>query len=113
MGRSGPGEFEQIVLLTLAGLEDDATGRMVYEAIVEETGRDLSVAAVHITLARLVEKGWAESTTHAPEPGLGGKPRRRYRLSGAGATTLKDLRGQLDRLWGRAVRHPLIGDGPP
>lgn len=113
MGRDTPGEFEQIVLLALAGQEGEGTGRMVYEAIKKETGRERSVAAVHITLGRLVDKGWAECTTLVHDPVRGGKPRRRYSLSPAGAVTLKRLRGQLDRLWEQATRNPLLGDGPP
>ena len=41
MGRgSVPGEFEQLILLTLAGFDEDVTGRQVYEALVAATGRD-------------------------------------------------------------------------
>ena len=109
MGRgSAPGEFEQLVLLTLAGFEGEATGRQVYEALVDATGRDMSVAAAHITLTRLEEKGWAACRTSAPEPGRGGKPRRHYRLSPLGARLLVDLRQQLDQLWNAARGHPLM-----
>ena len=96
VGKDVPGEFEQVVLLALAAQDTRATGRMVYEAIRAATGREPSVAAVHITLGRLVEKGWAECTTLSPDPVRGGKPRRRYALSPAGAATLKRLRTQLE-----------------
>jgi DNA-binding PadR family transcriptional regulator len=111
MGRgSAPGELEQLVLLTLAGLEPGATGRAVYEALTAATGRDASVAAVHITLARLYRKGWATCETGTPPPGTGGKTRRYYSLSANGAELLTDLRAQLDRLWDAARRHPLLDD---
>jgi DNA-binding PadR family transcriptional regulator len=110
VGKDVPGEFEQVVLLALAAQDTRATGRMVYEAIRAATGREPSVAAVHITLGRLVEKGWAECTTLSPDPVRGGKPRRRYALSPAGAATLKRLRTQLEALWERATGHPLLGD---
>ena len=108
--RQLPGEFEQVVLLALANFPSEAKGREVYDVIVSETGRDVSVAAVHITLTRLTEKGWAGCRTVPPEPGVGGKPRRRYSLAPAGARVLTEQRGQLDRLWGRAAGHPLFGD---
>jgi PadR family transcriptional regulator PadR len=111
MGTRLPGEFEQVVLLTLARFDNDATGREVYEAIVSTTGRDVSVAAIHITLTRLADKGWAECHTSPPEPGQGGKPRRRYALAQEGAARLADQRGQLDRLWEQAQTHPLLDGG--
>lgn len=110
MGRGNlPGEFEQVVLLALAGFDGEVRGRDVYEALVQSTGRDVSVAAVHITLGRLEEKGWATCRTSQPEPGRGGKPRRHYALSETGATVLTEIRRQLEGLWEAARAHPLIG----
>lgn len=103
-----PGEFEQVVLLALAGIGRETTGREVYETIVDTTGRDASVASVHITLNRLHEKGWATSRSVEPPPGAGGKPRRRYALSPDGASVLAEVRATLDRLWARAEGHPLL-----
>ena len=105
-----PGEFEQIVLLTLAGFRSDVSGRAVYERLTDATGRDVSLAAVHITLQRLHDKGWVRCETTDPAPTEGGKPRRRYALGPEGARVLADLRSQLERLWGDASRHPLLAD---
>ncbi len=105
-----PGEFEHAILLTLAGFADEASGRNVYESLLEATNRDVSVAAVHITLTRLEEKGWATCRTSDPEPGQGGKQRRHYALSEAGAAMLTGLRSQHDRLWDGARSHPLLGE---
>ena len=111
MGRgSVPGEFEQLVLPTLAGLERRSSGRQVYEALTTSTGREASVAAVHITLGRLRQKGWADCDASDPEPGRGGKTRRHYSLSKLGAELLTDLREQNDRLWAAARRNPLVGE---
>ena len=109
MGRDLPGEFEQVVLLTLAGFEGEATGREVYDVITSTTAREVSVAAIHITLTRIHEKGWADCRTTEPAPGEGGKPRRRYSLAADGAAVLSKQRAQLERLWGRAAEHPLLG----
>ncbi len=107
-----PGEFEQVVLLALAGFDREASGREVYDVITDTTGREVSVAAIHITLGRVAEKGWAACTTSAPAPGEGGKPRRRYALSAEGAAILAQQRAHLDRLWGRAEDNPLLGGEP-
>jgi PadR family transcriptional regulator PadR len=104
-----PGELEQVVLLALAGYEGEATGRDVYESVTAATGRDVSVAAIHITLNRIHDKGWAKCRTTEPAPGEGGKPRRRYSLGPEGARVLAEQRAAFDRLWGRALDHPLLG----
>lgn len=106
-----PGEFEQLVLLALAGFDADVSGREVYEVLTAATGRDVAIAAVHITLDRIEQKGWASSETRAPEPGQGGRPRRRYQITDAGIETLRELRRQHDALWGRASGNPLLDGG--
>lgn len=112
MGRGRyPGEFEQVVLLALAGLGAASTGRDVYDRIVATVDRDPSVAAIHITLVRMVEKGWVDSTSHPPAPHEGGKPRKRYTLSASGAAILAEQRRELERLWGNAASHPLFEGG--
>lgn len=103
-----PGALEQIVLLALAGFSDEVRSRDVYESLVAATGHEASVAAIHITLTRLQDKGWAVCRTADPDPGEGGKPRRWYRLSPDGAEVLADLRRQMDRLWEGAAGHPLL-----
>lgn len=105
-----PGALEQLTLLALAGFEGEARSREVYEALVAATGHDASVAAIHITLARLEDKGWAACRAAPPEPGKGGKPRRWYRLTPEGASVLAALRHRLDRLWEGAAGHPLLGE---
>jgi len=110
------GELEQLVLMALAGLGDEASSREVYEAMVDATGREVSVAAVHITLGRLVDKGWAGVRSTPPEPDRGGHARKFYRLARPGAGLLVRLRRQHDRLWAAAEGHPLLaedGDAAP
>jgi len=105
-----PGELEQTVLLALAGCDEEASAAQVYDLIVEATGRELSVAAVHITLARLEDKGWAEVRTAQPEPGVGGKPRKFFTLSAEGGRILSLTRAQYDALWQGASAHPHVKD---
>jgi len=110
MGRTSlPGELEQTVLLALAAQQEEASAAEVYDLIVDATGRDLSVAAVHITLARLEDKGWAEVRTAPPEPGVGGKPRKFFTLSEDGGRILRQARRQFEALWHGAAGHPFVG----
>ena len=103
-----PGELEQTVLLALASRGKEASAAEIYDLIVGATKRDLSVAAVHITLARLEDKGWAEVRTTPPAPGKGGKPRKFFTLSENGGQMLSKVRAQYEALWQGAAGHPFI-----
>ncbi len=110
---SSPGEFEQLMLLALAGFERESTAGEIYEVLVEETEREVSLAAVYITLTRMNEKGWVGLRTELPAPDRGGRPRKFFSLSPAGADLLRGLRQQFDRLWHRAADHPYLAAGKP
>ena len=71
MGRSGLGELETIVLATVYRLGEEVTGTAAYEDLVERTGRDPTIPAIHVTLRRLEEKGLP------PFPAWSGVPARR------------------------------------
>ena len=104
-----PGEFEQVVLLSLASLESEAAGGDVYEKLVTTTGRETSMAAVYITLSRMEGKGWVVARSEAPPAGEGGKPRRYFSLTPMGVEELRSIRSQYERLWEGARAHPGLG----
>lgn len=93
------GEFEQVVLLAVARLEGDGYGVSIRREIERRTGRDVAVGAVYATLARLEEKGMVVSREGEPAPRRGGRARRHFRLTPAGADGLEAARAMLDRLW--------------
>lgn len=92
------GEFEQTVLVAMARLRGEAPGRRVYEEIVDATGRDVLLAAVHVTLGRLVAKGLLDVST-VPHPDRSGTTLRQYGLNRAGLATLAENRRYWQRLW--------------
>jgi PadR family transcriptional regulator len=83
------GEFEQLVLLALVRLGRDAYGAAVSEEIEQQTGRPVSVSAVHTTLDRLEEKGFVRSRLGDPTPQRGGKRKRHYIVQPTGLRTLQ------------------------
>src|SRR5690242_10887272 len=78
------GEFEQLVLLAIVRLEDDAYGATIRRLIEDATGRAVSIGAVYTTLERLHGKGLV--TPHIAEPTgeRGGRRRKVYTLQRAG-----------------------------
>ena len=83
------GEFEQIILLALARLSDEAYGVAVQREIRDRTGRDVSLGSVYKTLLRLEAKGLVESWAGEPAPRRGGRRKKHYRLQAAGMRELQ------------------------
>jgi len=100
------GEFEQLVLLALATVGENAPGREVYEEITRTTGRDVAVTAVYVTLNRLQKKGYVSAGMGDSTPERGGRAKRLFRLEAEGAEALKRAREQFDVLWSSAKSHP-------
>ncbi len=89
------GEFEQVVLLAVARLKDDAYGMRLRAEIAERTGRSVSVGAMYATLDRLV----AKSYLRARDDESGGRARRYFTLSKDGVAALEASRALQARMW--------------
>jgi PadR family transcriptional regulator PadR len=93
------GEFEQIVLLALLRLGENAYGVPVRREIEERTGRSLTVGALYRTLDRLEEKGYVSSWTGDPSPERGGRAKRYFRVDALGLKALRQTRRELTAMW--------------
>ena len=93
------GEFEGLVLLVVARLEGQGYGMSVRREIEARTGRAPALGAVYATLARLEQKGLVRSREGEKTPVRGGRARRHFALSAAGAGTLRAARETQQRLW--------------
>ena len=93
-----PGEFEQVVLLAVVHLGQDAYGASIRREIEERGGRAVTIGAAYATLDRLVEKGYLKSR-EAGAADRGGQPRRFFSVTAAGVTALEDARALQARMW--------------
>ncbi len=92
------GEFEELVLLIIGVLQDNAYGAAIMQEVENQTGRNPSVGAVHSSLNRLMEKGFIKS--HYGESTKARRGRRKvfYMLTAAGRSALvktRELRNSL------------------
>lgn len=92
------GEFEQVVLLAVLQLGNEAYGMQVREEIAARTGRDVSVGALYRTLARLEDKGFASHSMGQPEPERGGRAKKFFRVEAAGREALQRTHETLQRM---------------
>lgn len=102
------GTFEQIVLLAVLGLEENAYGRSVLQAVQSASGdnRSISAGAIYATLDRVEMKGLLSSRIEEGTPARGGRARRFYRLTPTGASALSEARRTLEKMW-HGKRWPL------
>ncbi len=92
------GEFEQIVLLAILRLEDNAYGVSINSEIALCTGRRPAPGALYTTLDRLEEKGLVESRTGDPTPQRGGRSKRYFMVTPTGLKAVTAAQRSFQRL---------------
>ena len=103
------GEFEEIVLLTIALLYDDAYSAAVVEELVQRLERPMSLGAVHRTMQRLEEKGLVNSRFGESTPERGGRRKRLFTVTAAGEQALQEARKIRNDLWADIPKAALGG----
>ena len=93
------GEFEQVVLLAVLRLGDNAYAVTIRDEILQCTGRDVARGSVYITLDRLETKGFLRSRLADSTPERGGRAKRYYELRPRAVEALKESRRALVALW--------------
>jgi DNA-binding PadR family transcriptional regulator len=90
MGRIYLGEFEELILLTVGVLNEEAYAVGITKEIKDQAGRSVNVSAVHKSLYRLEEKGMLKSRLGDPEQKRGGKRKRIFTLTAYGKKALEE-----------------------
>ncbi len=98
------GEFEEVVLLTIAALMEDAYSVAVCEEIERVTKRSAKLGVVHAVLNRLEDKGFVKSYLGEATNVRGGKRKRFYTITSAGKAALVRSKELRDELWSRVPR---------
>ena len=89
------GELEEIALLIVASLYDNAYGVMIKTEIENQCNRKITISSVHNVLQRLQEKGFLESRFSEPTKERGGKRKLLFTVTTQGQAALdKSLRFQ-------------------
>lgn len=84
------GEFEELVLLSVASQSDQAYGVSVRQYIIDETTRNVNISAVHEVLKRLERKGYLKSKMGGATQERGGRRKRYFTLTASGRKTLEE-----------------------
>ena len=92
-------EFEQLVLLGVLQLAEQAYALQLRKELQAVAGRSVSRGALYRTLDRLERKGFIEWELETEIPKRGGHPRRRFTVTDAGVRALRTSRQRLLRMW--------------
>ena len=92
------GEFEQVVLLAILRVGEDAYGVSIRQEIAACTNREPSPGALYTTLDRLEERGMVTSRFGDPTPQRGGRAKRYFRVSAKGVQAVARVQRGYRRL---------------
>jgi DNA-binding PadR family transcriptional regulator len=92
------GEFEQVVMLAILRLGEDAYGVKVSAEITTCTGREPAPGALYTTLDRLEDKGLISSRLGDPTPQRGGRAKRYFTLTAHGVAAITRVHQSYRRL---------------
>ncbi len=99
MSRGYLGEFEELVLLTVAVMNGEAYGATIVQDIKLRTQRAVQLSAVHVALYRLEEKGLVSSRMGGATAIRGGRHKRLFTTTPAGYRVLTEVRQVREELW--------------
>ncbi len=95
------GEFEEIILLAVCVLGDDAYGVSITDEINGQTSRTVHLSGVHTALYRLEEKGLVSSYLGGATQLRGGRRKRLFQVTAQGKEALKEARELRNHFWNR------------
>jgi PadR family transcriptional regulator, regulatory protein PadR len=100
------GDFEEVILLVTAILgREEAYALKIAEEFKRQSGRDVSIGAVHSTLERLGHKGFVKSELGEATAVRGGKRKRIFTITAQGKRVLQEAMDFRMSLW---KQYPLL-----
>jgi DNA-binding PadR family transcriptional regulator len=82
------GEFEELVLLMVAALHDEAYGVSLLESLEEKLEKKVNISAVHVALKRMEDKGFVRSRFGGITEDRGGRRKKFYVITALGKRVL-------------------------
>ncbi|MBK8501116.1 MAG: helix-turn-helix transcriptional regulator [Saprospiraceae bacterium] len=104
MSKHHLGEFEEVVMLTVAILYGEAYGIAILDEIERRLERNVSIGALQTVLRRLEKKGFLISEFGEATPERGGKRKRYFTVTKYGQKILQDTKDLRQDLWNTIPR---------
>ncbi len=92
-------KLEELILLSVWKLRENAYGTTIYKHIAEATGKKISLGGVYFPLDRLVKKGYLDTYVGDPTPERRGLSKRYYALTENGLEALREIKKVNEIMW--------------
>ncbi len=102
------GEFEELLLLIVLILQEEAYMLRIREEIKSQVNRSISMGALHTTLSRLEKKEFLKSEMGGATQERGGRRKRIYELTADGKAVLKEAKDLRANLWNQVPSFEFI-----
>ena len=99
MRRTQLGEFEEVVMLAVGILYNEAYGISIKKEIEARLKRNVSVGALQTALKRLEIKGYLKSRGGEGTPERAGRPKKYFEITAQGKKALEDMRDVRNTMW--------------
>jgi DNA-binding PadR family transcriptional regulator len=93
------GEFEEVVMLTVGVLYDEAYGVSIKKEIESRLSRNVSVGALQTALKRLEDKGYLKSRDGESTEERAGRPKKYFQITALGKKAMEYTKSTRDELW--------------
>ena len=104
------GELEELVMLSVGILYDNAYGLAIQKEIKERCKRSITISTVHSVTSRLEEKGYLSARYDGATPERGGRRKRLFRLTVAGQAVISKIREMREEMW-NSIPKVALGNG--
>jgi len=93
-------KLEEMILISVWKLSDNAYGTTIYKHIQQVTGKKLSLGGVYFPLDRLAKKGYLDAFVGEVTEKRRGLSKRYYKLTDKGCEALEEIRRIQEEMWG-------------
>ncbi len=93
------GYLEETVLLLIMIMDKDAYGFSVSEAYQKQTGKTISISAIHTVLSRLEKKGLIQSHMGGATEDRGGRRKRIFIATDQGKEVIREIKTSRQSMW--------------
>lgn len=93
------GEFEEVVMLTVGILYNEAYGVSIKKEIEDRLKRSVSVGALQTALKRLEDKGYLKSREGESTEDRAGRPKKYFTITAYGRKAMEYTKQTRDELW--------------
>jgi DNA-binding PadR family transcriptional regulator len=101
------GEFEEVVILTIGILNNEAYSVAIKDEIEARLSRTVSMGALHTALRRLEDKGYLKSFAGEATAERAGRPKRYFEITAMGKKAMLYVKNSRDELW-RAIPKTVV-----